>query len=196
MLVSKFHSTCYIVTYRVQVFCEQASASLMILSRLLILESSAHTKYTKSVSFACLRTCTDNIRRLFKIVFPTGLDQYRTPSTSRAPSRAPSINSMQSAASNTDTASVKSTSFFGRWTGGSSLNVPSPTPSPSPADDGPVEDLIISGTAFGTAFKTSICVRSNSHQGYGLFNLVLSLLPAKVRWVHVLSIVVVVLYFT
>lgn len=54
--------------------------------------------------------------------------------------------------------------FLSRWVGmsASTSDLPSET-----APDGPVEDLIISGTAFG----------------FGLFNLIFSLLPKKVQCV-------------
>jgi len=57
--------------------------------------------------------------------------------------------------------------FFGRWSPASSKPLsPTPVATPLPAD-GPVEELIIAGAAFG----------------YGLFNLILSLLPTKIRGV-------------
>ncbi|KAF4608318.1 hypothetical protein EYR40_000662 [Pleurotus pulmonarius] len=107
--------------------------------------NSAHGKFTK----------------LYKTVFPTGLDHYSTPATTPAISRN---------ASNPNLAvPIQRSSFFGRWTrpSGSMLSVPSSPSAPGASLplDGPVEELIVSGTAFG----------------YGLFNLVFSLLPKKVQ---------------
>lgn len=105
--------------------------------------------------------------RLYKTVFPAGLDDYATPASSPGPSRKPSTPSLKSSAASIDstattTASAKP-SFFGRW--GSSSSVQKSVTVKEP--QGPVEELILSGAAFG----------------YGLFNLVLSLLPAKVKGV-------------
>jgi hypothetical protein len=87
-------------------------------------------------------------------VFPNGLDDptnnivpqgiSRKPSTaSLAPSTSGSLSGLQA---------PRSTSFFGRW-GGNKLAPsapPSPTPSVTQLEDGPMEDLIMSGVAFGT----------------------------------------------
>ncbi|KNZ76231.1 Mitochondrial outer membrane protein IML2 [Termitomyces sp. J132] len=89
--------------------------------------NSAHSKFSK----------------LYKTVFPNGLDAYTTPSATPAPSRKSSTLSLHS-----------------------SLSSP-PSDAEELPPDGPIEDLIISGTAFG----------------YGLFNLVFSLLPKKVQLV-------------
>ncbi|KAI0309181.1 hypothetical protein OF83DRAFT_1288704 [Amylostereum chailletii] len=109
------------------------------------------------------------MNKLYKIVFPAGIDYIHTPSLSRKTSGA-SGNSKSSAASApvipTPVKTAKPSGFFGRW--GSTLTVSQPVSgasSPIPADDGPIEELIVSGTAFG----------------HGLFQLVLSLLPAKVK---------------
>ncbi|THH16482.1 hypothetical protein EW146_g4161 [Bondarzewia mesenterica] len=130
-----------------------------------------------------LHNAHSKFARLYKIVFPVGVDDYATPATSRAPSRKPSNLSLKShatsiasansfsAASTALSISTKSTGFFGRWgtsltisraSSGASTPVTPTTPLP---EDGPVEELIVSGAAFG----------------YGLFNLVLSLLPGKVK---------------
>jgi hypothetical protein len=106
--------------------------------------NSAHSKFTK----------------LFKTVFPNGLDNYSTPATTPKPSRKPSIQSIASQRS--ATSSTSKFGLFGRW--GSTLTVPS---TPTEFIDGPVEELIVAGTAFG----------------FGLFNLVFSMMPAGVRGV-------------
>ncbi|KAI0289831.1 hypothetical protein BC826DRAFT_1029792 [Russula brevipes] len=123
--------------------------------------NNAHSRYAK----------------LYKIVFPNGLDTYDTPLPSNTPSRQNSLLSVaaqqvalspSTPTSSASTISSKSTSFFGRL-GFSRSVTPSgastPTSIAPPAEDGPIEDLIVSGTAFG----------------HGLFQLVLSLLPAKVK---------------
>ncbi|KAK1233739.1 Mitochondrial outer membrane protein iml2 [Marasmius sp. AFHP31] len=128
--------------------------------------NSAHSKFTK----------------LYKTVFPSGLEGYSTPATSPGPSRAPSQldlkevasaikPSLKPKASSSSLSSApvpkKSSSFFGRWTSSgtstpNTLTVPTETAFPP---DGPIEDMIVCATAFG----------------YGLFNLVFSLLPKKVQ---------------
>ncbi|KAI0280499.1 hypothetical protein BGY98DRAFT_1106773 [Russula aff. rugulosa BPL654] len=126
--------------------------------------NNAHSRYAK----------------LYKIVFPNGLDAYDTPTPSIPSSRQGSLLSIaahqalsspipSTPASTASSISSKSIGFLGRL-GLSRAATPSgastPTSIASPTtEDGPVEDLIISGTAFG----------------HGLFNLVLSLLPAKVK---------------
>ncbi|KAI5121532.1 hypothetical protein M0805_002592 [Coniferiporia weirii] len=118
--------------------------------------NNAHSKFTK----------------LYKTVFPTGLDSYITPAASPLPSRNPSTPSLASASSSKHSAetasaasaSSKGGSFFGRW----AISAPaSPQPKPVAQPEGPVEELIVSGAAFG----------------FGLFNLIFSLLPAKMKTV-------------
>ncbi|PIL24330.1 hypothetical protein GSI_14083 [Ganoderma sinense ZZ0214-1] len=109
--------------------------------------NSAHSKYTK----------------LYKIVFPSGLDYYSTPAASIPSSRAASI---RSGLDGTSAPKPTRSGFFSRFTG-STLSVPSTPQIPIGAADGSVDEFILSGTAFG----------------YGLFNLVFSLLPAKIRGV-------------
>ncbi|KAK7693929.1 hypothetical protein QCA50_003503 [Cerrena zonata] len=107
--------------------------------------NNAHSKYT----------------RLYKTVYPNGLDNYATPSTSKSPSPAPSIRSEVS------TAPTKARSgFFSRFTG-STLSVPATNTVAVTTPEGPLEELIMSGAAFG----------------YGMFNLVFSLLPPSIRGV-------------
>ena len=99
--------------------------------------------------------CSIAPHRLYKTVFPTGLDDYTTPAHSPVPSRKPSTPSLHSTSSGattpTLTAPPTKSSIFGRW-GASSLTVskpPSPAGSIDPAVDGPIEDFIVAGTAFG-----------------------------------------------
>ncbi|KAH7908767.1 hypothetical protein BJ138DRAFT_1156898 [Hygrophoropsis aurantiaca] len=140
--------------------------------------NSAHSKFSK----------------LFKTVYPNGLGAYSTPSTSPSPSRKGSNGSVratalkddiqssssnnsptsngQSSASNVNMSSPSSPqsllsvpSFFSRWP----FAGPAAPTVGTISDDavGLWEDLILSGSAFG----------------FGLFNLIFSLLPTKVRGV-------------
>ncbi|KAF9269546.1 hypothetical protein L218DRAFT_953162 [Marasmius fiardii PR-910] len=123
--------------------------------------NNAHSKFTK----------------LYKTVFPTGLDDYSTPATTPGPSRKPSQPNLRevtsalkpkaSMSSLTPTPVKKGPGFFGRFTasGSSTPITPTFTEGTLLPPDGPIEDLIICGTAFG----------------YGLFNLVFSLLPKKIQ---------------
>ncbi|KAF8489806.1 hypothetical protein F5888DRAFT_1929649 [Russula emetica] len=118
-------------------------------------------------------------RRLYKIVFPNGLDAYDTPTPSIPSSRQGSLLSIaahqalsspspSTPASTVSSISSKSIGFFGRLglsRGATPSGASTPTSIVPSTENGPIEDLIISGTAFG----------------HGLFNLVLSLLPAKVK---------------
>ncbi|THU91198.1 hypothetical protein K435DRAFT_674578 [Dendrothele bispora CBS 962.96] len=114
--------------------------------------NNAHSKFTK----------------LYKVVYPSGLSGYLTPAASPPVSRKSSNPSLSSTAS--ERPALKPKAFFGRWTASSAatpsstLTVPGDSDAAS-ATDGPVEDLILAGTAFG----------------FGLFNLVFSLLPKKVQ---------------
>ncbi|KAL4064823.1 hypothetical protein V8B97DRAFT_1986391 [Scleroderma yunnanense] len=112
-----------------------------------------------------LNSAHSKFNKLFKTLYPNGLDAYATPSHSTpVPSRIPSQDGLKSS-TNTP---VRNPGFFARWTGFPFGGISTPQPivgttvNPS---NGPVEELILSGAAFG----------------YGLFNLVLSLLPAKIR---------------
>jgi hypothetical protein len=55
--------------------------------------------------------------------------------------------------------------------------------------DGPVEELILAGTAFGECYPDrSIIPDTKSYvSGFGLFNLVFSLLPKKIQYVPFLA---------
>ena len=89
--------------------------------------------------------------RLYKTVFPGGVDHYATPATSKAPSPSPSIHSETSS---THTAKARGGGGFfssvGRF-GGSLLSAqPATVTNPVPSvPEGPIEELIMSGTAFG-----------------------------------------------
>ncbi|KAJ7290503.1 hypothetical protein C8J57DRAFT_1276000 [Mycena rebaudengoi] len=108
--------------------------------------NSAHSKFTK----------------LYKTVFPAGLDAYRTP----VPSRKASTASLTAAASAGSLAPPPPKSVFARWGMSSSASLAMPAPVPvAYTPDGPVEEMIVAGTAFG----------------FGLFNLVFSLLPKKIQ---------------
>ncbi|KZT19316.1 hypothetical protein NEOLEDRAFT_1142229 [Neolentinus lepideus HHB14362 ss-1] len=116
--------------------------------------NSAHSKFAK----------------MYKAVFPSGLDDYETPASSPGPSRKPSTPSIRSLAASVNSTATATPparpSFFGRWgSSNSSSSVLKVTTVQQP--EGPVEELILSGAAFG----------------FGLFNLVFSLLPAKVKGV-------------
>lgn len=109
----------------------------------------------------CFVRCLGRTSRLYKTVFPKGLDAFATPSTSHVPSRKPSQLSLASAASSTVSSSSpttptgsgastpKSAGLFGRF-GGSFLGAPNHVAVVTPtAPDGPIEELIVSGVAFG-----------------------------------------------
>lgn len=131
--------------------------------------------------------------RIYHMAFPDGVDNYATPSSSPGPSRKPSKTDINRSASlpplplpiHTSGATLAPIptriGFFGRWN--SSSKVPSISSTPTPLEpDGPIEELIIAGAAFGK------CLNILRHvgltilfPGYGLFNLVFSLLPPKIR---------------
>lgn len=112
--------------------------------------------------------------RLYKTVFPTGLDEYRTPAqtpspsplSSQAPSRKSSALSLGSVSTTTTTTTTvapaqPAKSLFGRWTSSSLLTVPKFTSNGStptveetvdPVVDGPIEDFVVAGTAFGKLY--------------------------------------------
>lgn len=98
--------------------------------------------------------------KIFKTVFPNGLDDYVTPSATPTISRKPSSISMA-----TPPVSSGKPGFFGKWGSLTPTSSKPPSPSLSPQPEGPIDEFIVSGAAFG----------------FGLFNLIFSLLPAKVR---------------
>ncbi|KAG1797508.1 outer membrane protein Iml2/Tetratricopeptide repeat protein 39 [Suillus plorans] len=101
--------------------------------------------------------------KLFKTVYPNGLQSYATPATTPLPSRRGSDRSLRSSAIQSKPNTASKSGFFSRWFA-PPASVAAPGTMTNPPS-GPVEELVLSGTAFG----------------YGLFNLVLSLLPAKIR---------------
>ncbi|KAF5347916.1 hypothetical protein D9756_010118 [Leucocoprinus leucothites] len=147
--------------------CHALSETYMGYLQCLYSLNSAHSKFTK----------------LFKAVFPNGVDSYlpSPPETPAAVSRQSSFNasvsysSASSAATSTstlpappETAPSPKRGFFSRLTTASTpaLTAAHHRPHLHPAKpDGPVDDLVIAGTAFG----------------YGLFNLIFSLLPKRIQ---------------
>ncbi|KAF7305955.1 hypothetical protein HMN09_00749900 [Mycena chlorophos] len=136
--------------------------------------NAAHSKFTK----------------LYKSVFPTGLDAYHTPVPSRSPSSlslsaasistaSASASPSESGASTPSSAAPSTSSLFGRW--GASVTSLASSTSANKAEleeqqriekyererppNGPVEEMVVAGTAFG----------------FGLFNLVFSLLPKRIQ---------------
>ncbi|KAH9484607.1 Inclusion body clearance protein IML2 [Psilocybe cubensis] len=123
--------------------------------------------------------------RLYKTVFPVGLphipssrgDISISPSLPAVLKHKPSMASLASESSTTSASSAATiptpapaikSSFFSKWVGASSTqSLPITSGTGHTVPDGPVEDLIIAGTAFG----------------FGLFNLVFSLLPKKIQGV-------------
>lgn len=116
--------------------------------------------------------------RLYKTVYPNGLDAYPTPATSASGSRAPSMrsdaSSMLSVATTTavpasmpatpTSITPKRSGFFSRFTASasaspavsrsSSLNVSETSfSSQTPVVEGSVDELILSGTAFGACHR-------------------------------------------
>lgn len=130
---------------------------------ILLLLRSAHSRFNKYVfPFSVLPSTSQRFltphlpyHRLYKIVFPGGVDNYATPATSKAPSPSPSIRSDTSSTHTTKpTPSRGGSGFFGSIgrLGGSFLSPGGASPTANPVastPDGPVEELIMSGTAFG-----------------------------------------------
>ncbi|KAI9567191.1 outer membrane protein Iml2/Tetratricopeptide repeat protein 39 [Boletus coccyginus] len=113
--------------------------------------NSAHSKFTK----------------LFKTIYPSGLDDYATPGHTPTPSRKGSIHNIRSSPTH-PAPQARSSGFLTRWGFVSSTSAPPTAPmlgTMNNPSSGEIEELILSGAAFG----------------YGLFNLVFSLLPARVR---------------
>ncbi|KAG1756842.1 outer membrane protein Iml2/Tetratricopeptide repeat protein 39 [Suillus paluster] len=110
-----------------------------------------------------LNSAHSKFNKLFKTVYPNGLQSYATPATTPLPSREGSVGSPGSSVTQFKLPTAPKPGFFSRWFA-PTTSVPAPGTITNPPN-GPVEELVLSGTAFG----------------YGLFNLVLSLLPAKIR---------------
>ncbi|KAF8498327.1 outer membrane protein Iml2/Tetratricopeptide repeat protein 39 [Gautieria morchelliformis] len=119
--------------------------------------NSAHSKFSK----------------IYKTAFPDGIDKFATPSSTPVASRQPSLLDVPQTSRDSPTSitppssSASRIGLFSRWSSSSSKPASRATTPVFTEPDGPVEELIIAGAAFG----------------YGLFNLVLSLLPAKVKGV-------------
>jgi hypothetical protein len=95
--------------------------------------------------------------RLFKTVFPKGLDDYatpaQTPATTPTPSHNPSsltLDRIESSATITPPSSTSAPkgSFFTRW-GLSGSSTAAEVSEPVLQPEGPVEELVVSGAAFG-----------------------------------------------
>ncbi|KAG2150637.1 outer membrane protein Iml2/Tetratricopeptide repeat protein 39 [Suillus bovinus] len=113
--------------------------------------------------FQYFHSAHSKFNKLFKTVYPNGLQSYATPATTPLPSRRGSDGSLRSSVIQSKPTTTPKSGFFSRWfTPSTSIAAPGTITNPP---SGPVEELVLSGTAFG----------------YGLFNLVLSLLPAKIR---------------
>ena len=106
----------------------------------------AHSKYSKYTPLVVMTSHTKCTYRLYKVVFPGGLDDLDTPAASLPSSRSPT----PSISPSTHSSISLKPSLFGRFLGSSSGSIPSSrTPSPSPLPDGLPEEAVISGTAFG-----------------------------------------------
>jgi hypothetical protein len=116
--------------------------------------------------------------RLHKTVFPRGIEAYSTPSTTPAPSRSASSQGLASTSSKP--APLIKIGLFGRLVSGAAASVAEPRLDTPP--DGPLEEMIVSGAAFGNSGLYFMSFVSYIPAGNGLFNLVLSLLPAKMRF--------------
>lgn len=94
--------------------------------------------------------------RLYKTVYPSGLDNYATPAASKAPSPSPSI---RSDTSSTHTAKQRS-GFFSRFSAAPISRHANPV---SSTPEGPIEELIMSGTAFGELFQRTVLIGANMY---------------------------------
>ncbi|KAF9512122.1 hypothetical protein BS47DRAFT_1345927 [Hydnum rufescens UP504] len=131
--------------------------------------SESYMGYVKC--FYALNSAHGKFSRLYSLVYPQGLDRYSTPTTSRTSSTSDLVplspTSTFSAASPGSSDALPSSpyspagNFFTRWP----LATPKSALPKKIVPDGPVDRLILSGTAFG----------------FGLFNLVFSMLPPKIR---------------
>ena len=88
---------------------------------------------------------SERIFRLYKTVFPAGIDSYATPTASRTAT--PFLDThIDSSSDNTAHQTHSTSTFFGLGIfGGSAKPVANPVNTP----DGPIEEFIMSGTAFG-----------------------------------------------
>lgn len=126
-----------------------------------------------------------SVSRLFKTLYPNGLDEYATPGQTPMPSRQGSIHSVQGSAAHS-VPQARSSGFLARWGFAPSAPAPPMLGTKNNPSSGPIEELILSGAAFGElliglTFLVLLHSTCSLDRGYGLFNLVLSLLPSKVR---------------
>lgn len=128
--------------------------------------------------------------KLFKRVFPNGLENYSGPSllpmsSEKLASSSLTVNSVATAQGH------PARGLFSRLTASAPVSVSS-TPTGSGArtpagidPEGALEELIFYGVAFGALSKSSYLPGLTCQiSGFGLFNLVFSLLPAKIKSVH------------
>ncbi|TFK66270.1 hypothetical protein BDN72DRAFT_844550 [Pluteus cervinus] len=144
---------------------EVLNAEAVILQGLTLALGESYTGYVQCMY--AMNNAHSKFTRLYNSVFPTGMDGYLTPSATPGASRKPSVVSLD-AVKTAKTVTTQRSGFFSRFTASSTSLTVTATSAPAhveSAPDGPVEELIISGTAFG----------------YGLFNLVFSLLPKRVQ---------------
>ena len=173
---------------RLQIRTQQASLFRTHISHLgLTCHLSAHSKFTKSVTISYKRSfplADTSCSRLFKTLYPNGLDEYATPGQTPTPSRKGSTYSVQSSAA-PSTSQSRPSGFLARWGFTSSAPPPPALGSKHNPSSGEIEELVLSGAAFGELLIPLFHPRHSTgtlNRGYGLFNLVLSLLPSKVRY--------------
>lgn len=123
--------------------------------------------------------------KLFKRVFPNGLDNYSGPSVLPLPFEKPSSSSLTV---NNPAPGNAGRGLLSRLTASapasaSSTPIGSGTVTPAGFEpEGALEELIFYGVAFGTFLLRSFADTDLTlPAGFGLFNLVFSLLPAKVK---------------
>jgi len=134
---------------------------------------------------------THHCYRLYKTVFPNGIHES-PPLDLSSPSSKPShlappggLSHKPSLASISSQSSLQPRrSFFSRLiSSGSTSSLPIQSDNIQHHPDGPVEDLIEAGTAFGTSAAMYTGRSCSCEVGFGLFNLVFSLLPKKIQYV-------------
>ncbi|KAB5595733.1 Mitochondrial outer membrane protein IML2 [Ceratobasidium theobromae] len=170
--------------------CQAVAIVLLGLTQAL---SESYMGYLQCIRYS-LNSAHGKFSKMYKQVFPHGLGSYGTPAQTPTVSRKPSATNLsvstpasglQTPASGTSSAASsmingktgsstpivpvsKPGGFFGRLAGKSTQSTPallSASETSTIVPDGPIEELIVAGAAFG----------------YGLFNLVFSLLPNKVK---------------
>lgn len=141
--------------------------------------SLSETYYGYLQSIYALNSAHSKFTKLHKLVFPRGIEAYKTqdksalssPDSSSPPTEKSSETNTPSSVSinsSTSTTTPSKPRLLGRLLGlkSASSSTTLVTPEEAPLN-GPIEEMIVAGAAFG----------------YGLFNLVLSFLPAKLRTV-------------